>query len=499
MTFTPMDLIGQFILCKTRDAIPEGWNIRQHGKWHLGSHPTLPVADILAADSSRIGWLLGWAISPDGVMVKQTCSFKMRPDDANTSEQFESALYDHGGRWAAVFLAPALHRLYLDACGSLAAVFSPRHEIVASTPTLVPYSKGCDDDHELAKTVMISGQDCGYPFGLTPRRHVERLLPNHFLDFETWESIRHWPIGEFAEIHDTESAVSEFVALLKKQIATVARLGSFYLPLTGGRDSRVLLACSREVLRNCTLFTVAMPTGAAKLDCLIAKKMSRRIGLNHKILHFERTSKEEQYLFSYRTGRCVDGLSIHAARIFQKLDPQRLIFLGAAGELGRSYHWRRGDTKSSIISAEDLLQRLVRLLPGVSGSRIRARAQEWLEALPLRNALSVWGLLYNEQYNGRWVGPKEYGYTPNRFRMWPFCHRRAVEIMLSLPADYRQDLRFEHDVIKNQWPELLQFPFNWPMGWRKGIFFIARRVQLVWKRLSRYTLSPAPTNGSGGR
>lgn len=486
MTLTPMDLIGQFILCKSRDAIPEEWNIRQHGEWHLGSHPTLPVTDILAADSSRIGWLLGWAISPDGVMVKQTCSFNVRPDNANISEQIESALYDHGGRWAAVFLAPALHRLYLDACGSLAAVFSPRHEIVASTPTLVPYSKGCDDDHELAKTVMISGQDCGYPFGLTPRRHVERLLPNHFLDLETWESVRHWPTGEFAEIHNTESAVSEFAALLKNQIAAVARLSPFYLPLTGGRDSRVLLACSKEALQSCNLFTVEMPTDAAKLDCQIVKKMSRRLGLGHRVLSFERATHDELDVFSYRTGRCVDGLALNYAHVFQQLDTKLPMFWGAAGEMGRSYHWRRGDTNSSLISAEDLLQRLVRLLPGVSGSRIRTRAQEWLEALPLRNALSVWGLLYNEQYNGCWVGPKEYGYTHNRFRMWPFCHRRSIEIMLSLPADYRQDLRFEPDVIKSQWPELLQFPFNWPMGWRKGIFFIARRAQLVWKRLSRH-------------
>lgn len=483
MTFTPMDLIGQFILCKTRDAIPEGWNIRQHGEWHLGSHPTLPVTDILAADSSKIGWLLGWPISPDGVMVKQACSFNVQPNDANDAERLESALYDYGGRWAAIFLQPDLQRFYLDACGSLAAVFSPRHEILAATPTLVPYSKGCDDDHELAKTVMIPGRDCGYPFGLTSRRHVERLLPNHFLDFETWESVRHWPTGEFAEIHDTERAVSEFAALLKKQISAVARLGSFYLPLTSGRDSRVLLACSKEALRSCNLFTVEMPTDATKLDCQIVKKMSRRFGLTHMVLPFERATQNDLDVFSYRTGRCVDGLALNYAPVFQQLDTKLPMFWGTAGELGRSYHWRRGDTKSSKISAEDLLQHLTRLLPGVSGSRIRTRAQKWLEALPLRNALSVWGLLYNEQYDGCWIGPKEYGYTYNCFRLWPFCHRRSIEIMLSLPADYRQNLRFERDVIESQWPELLRFPFNWPMGWRKLLLFMRRRTKLVLKRL----------------
>lgn len=494
MTLTPMDLIGQFILCKSRDAIPEGWNIRQHGKWYLGSHPTLPVTDILAADSSRIGWLLGWPISLDGVMVKQACSFNLRPDDTNISEQFESALYDYGGRWAAIFLQPDLQRFYLDACGSLAAVFSPRHEILASTPTLVPYSKGCDDDHELAKTVMIPDREYGYLFGLTPRRHVQRLLPNHFLDLETWESVRHWPTGEFAEIHNTERAVSEFTALLKKQIAVVTRLGPFYLPLTGGRDSRVLLACSRDVLRSCTLFTVAAPTRGAKLDCQIVKKMSRRFGLRHQVLPFERATQDELKSLHYRTGRCVDTLSTHYTRVFQRLDPSRPMFMGVAGELGRSFHWRRGDSESSRISAEDLVQHLDRLLHGLTGSQVQDRAQQWLEGLPVRNAMSVWGLLYNEQYNGCWIGPYEYGYAHNCFRLWPFCHRKAIEIMLSLPADYRQDLRFERDVIESQWPELLRFPFNWPMGWRKGVFFIERRTKLVLKRLF-----PESRNRSGAR
>jgi len=482
MRFSPKELVGQFILCRNSEFIPEDWVVRKQGEWCLGTHPTLPVIDIHATDLSIVGWFLGWPISPQGVLLQETVNFPIHSSTADASLVIERSLYEYGGRWAAVSLVSSIQRFYLDACGSLAAVFSPRHEIVASTPSLIPYSNGCVNDQELIEDVMVAGEDCGFPFGLTPRRFIERLLPNHFLDLRNWNGIRHWPVKDFEIIHDTKLAVTEFAELLKKQIAAVATARPYCLPLTAGRDSRVLLACSKESLSVDSLFTVEMPTKAAALDCQIVRRMAHKLGLNHQVLPFSGASPEELDLFSFRTGYCVDGLSLHYSKIFQWLNPQHPLFWGAAGELGRSYHWRSGDSEFSEITVDDLLKRLSRLLPGAKGSQVASKAQVWLENMPVSSALSVWGLMYNEQYNGCWVGPKEYGYTHNCFRIWPFCHRRLIEIMLSLPTEYRRQNKFEIDVIESQWRELLEYPFNWPMGWRKAVFFLARRVQSRWRR-----------------
>ena len=68
-------------------------------------------------------------------------------------------------------------------------------------------------------------------------------------------------------------------------------------------------------------------------------------------------------------------------------------------------------------------------------------------ALPVRNALTTWGLLYNEEFNGCWFGPLLYS-LETRTPIFPFCHRRILEITLSLPADYRRANRMPEDLIR---------------------------------------------------
>ena len=62
-----------------------------------------------------------------------------------------------------------------------------------------------------------------------------------------------------------------------------------------------------------------------------------------------------------------------------------------------------------------------------------------------------------------------------RFLMYPLNSRRIYEKMLSLPQDYRREERLPEDLIRLKWPELLEFPFNEPVGLLK-LEFQARRT-----------------------
>ena len=209
MTLSPDDLVGQFILCKSADLVPPGWARRSHGPWFLGTHPSLPVFDVSAADSSMIGWLLGWAISPQAQLVNGGVQFALSPCGADAPGRFESSLYAYGGRFAAAMLTDRVSRFYLDPCGSLAAVFCPEQCIVASTPSLVSCVRDPEEENrrELVQAMNLAKLDSGCAFGLTPRRSVERLLPNHFLNLDTWGAERHWPIGEIRTNLDVRDSV----------------------------------------------------------------------------------------------------------------------------------------------------------------------------------------------------------------------------------------------------------------------------------------------------
>ncbi len=481
MTLTPMDLVGQFILCRTKDAVPEGWHVRHSGDWYLGTHPALPVVDILGADSSWIGWLLGWAISPEGHLVKESVQFDIASHNACAADQFEFCLYEYGGRFSGVCLLESSQRFYLDPIGSLAAVYCASQSIVASTPTLIPLSSDTAENSQFVRQMGIPERDPSWcPLGTTPRRNVERVLPNHFVDLQNWQTVRHWPTGDIPTTADVSSAVGELVGLLKRNISALAQEHMLHMSLTAGRDTRMLLACARDHSHTVNFVTLRLDAsqdrvGQTALDCRIAKRIARACDLDHVLLHFRELSSAELEQWLFRTGGCT-GLAASIRSVYGMLDKRRLLLHGAAGELGRGFHWRPGDTESSRIHPNDLLAK--RGIPFTPA--IEQRARRWLDGLRVTNALTIWGLLYNEEFNGCWLAPRHYGVAPYALRICPFSHQRLVEIMLSLPTDYRRANRLPEDVLRREWPQLLKLPFNWPIGIRRYV----HAVQWRWKRLS---------------
>src|ERR1700736_5462510 len=119
------ELVGQFMLGRSQAPIQDCWSIRRSGSWVLASHPRLPIIDLVVPDASHLGWLLGYPIHPSGILLKSAFQVPVSPLGPLEPEQFENHLYTLGGRFAAVYLCPSRPRMYLDPCGSLAAVFCP--------------------------------------------------------------------------------------------------------------------------------------------------------------------------------------------------------------------------------------------------------------------------------------------------------------------------------------------------------------------------------------
>jgi len=468
-------LIGQFLLCQTENYIPENWNIRRSGSWCLGFHPDLPVIEILASDSSSIGWLLGYAVDSNGLLLKKNLQMSVSPQDSSAASQLESSLYDFGGRFAAIFLTANISRVYLDAIGSLSMVFCARQQIAASSTALIPYSEDCGDNYELINSLDIPRKDNWYPFGSTPRHSVERLLPNHFLDLNNWQSTRHWLTEEITPTQDIDNSIYEMGSLIKKNIAAFAENSPVYMALTAGRDSRMLLACAREYLQNIEFFTIRTPGKGGKLDCEVASAIAKRHRLNHRIIEIQQVTETELNEWLYRVGNCVAGNSWKNVRTLKQLDSSRGLLLGLGGEVGRSLYWRVSDTESTDISPKELLRRID--VPGTL--YLKEQSNKWLSNLPIKNTLTVLDIVFIEQRLGCWSGPQQYGNVNNAFRISPFSHRKIMEIMLSLPSEYKRYQMLANDLIKSFYPELLRFPFNEPIGIKRYFWLLKNVDKLI--------------------
>jgi hypothetical protein len=457
-----VDLPGQFLLGRSESLAPGGWAVRRSAGWCLATHPTLPVLEIRAREGALLGWLLGYPIGPDGTLLSADSLLPFALSVRDGASQFERALYALGGRFAAVFGLPWTPRVYLDPCGSLAVVFCPEEGIVTSNPMLIPYSEKTRANAGLIE--VIGRADLGYyPYGLTPRCGIERLLPNHVLDLSTWEASRHWPSSEdLATMKDTAVAVSEIASILERQITAVVRGRPTYIALTGGRHTRMMLACAQRHLDSVTFFTMQVPGAEARLDVDIAKQMAKRFGLAHETLPWDEPTRSDLDEWLYRTGGCVVGDPAQAVRILRQLDPGRGVLSGIAGSVADADWWTKRQLRARTVSVDDLLN-AYRLPPM---SNISERVGRWLSGLPTRNTLDVLGLRSLEQRLAGWGGPQEYGYAGDAFVLSPYCHRRIVQLKLTLPEDYRWRDQLHVDLLNLRWPQLLMVPFDKSYGFR---------------------------------
>jgi hypothetical protein len=460
----PADMVGQFLLGKTEVQALASWSKQQIGRWILHWHPRLPVTQIRSKDGSDVGWLMGIAVDAEGQVLPALWQLGFNCNEADSADRFESALNGLGGRFAAVFLTSRNQRFYLDASGSLAAVYCEEHQVVASSCNLVLQVGDLQQNFALVQAFGLPQRDGYFPFELTPWSGIARLLPNHYLDLNNWVRKRHWPNGRLLDpTRHPDEVIHDIARLVEAFISGVTKLAAAQIPLTAGYDTRVLLACSRPSLRSIHFFTSPIPDVNARMDCAYGRRIARKFGLDYSALTWKNASEQEIESWIYRTGTCVVDRITRCTRTDQQLDPARFTLLGVGGEVGRGYFWLPDDVPSRPISGDELVQRFK--FPPVEV--VIQEASNWLNQLPTSDLLEKLDLFYIEQRLGCWAGPAMYGPLYDRFLMYPFNSRRIYELMLSLPQDYRREERMPIDLIRLKWPELLEFSFNEPLGWLK--------------------------------
>jgi hypothetical protein len=476
MDIEPQILQGQFVLTQDAARIPPSWAQRQHHGWILGSHPNLPISDLCLPDDAWIGWVVGHPLT-DTALAPQRIPVAAEADrDPAPLEAFLATL---GGRYVALVLTDSYQRVYLDSCGSMSAVYSSVAGMVASTPTLIDTADH-PWDTDLMDALKMPASGLWYPFGLTSKRNVWRLIPNHYLDLATWQTKRYWPTElDFYGQSDPATAIRTIVATTTHILEGVARDRPIYLTLTAGRDSRMILACAKSVLDRARFFTFTIRRDTA--DAHIARRLARRHGLKHQELPKEYATEAQIRSWLLQTGQSVGGEIAKVHPTVRHLDRSHMLMTGMAGEVGRGFYWRATDTPTSRLTATELLNRCSLPLH----ERFVPEAQRWLDAIPTTNAFFILDLLYWEQRLGAWAGPQGYGgdAAGSMWQVFPLGHRTTFTAMLSLPVAYRQQQQLPIDMCRTAWPELLDLPFNQFSGFWRYPRRVAKYILLTGRKL----------------
>jgi hypothetical protein len=437
--------------------VPEHWLSDSIGRWLLRSDPALPVIRLDDEDGTSIGWMLGYPISNGGVLVSEK-TLTLSREVTRAEPSIENFIYSFGGRFAVAIIAGQSPRFYLDPCGSLSAVFSGDKRIVASTPGLIPYDKGTPDRLRLARGIGIPETNAMYTLELTPRRGIDRLLPNHCLNLNTWQANRHWPRSLLSEPINVEEATGQIARVVKRNILAIAGRAKTRLALTAGKDSRMLLSCAKDLADSIECLTIRIGDSSSQIDCETASEIAREFALRHTLLSQATPTADDldewMYRISYSTGE-IRGLSC-ATTMKTLAGHDYALLKGNVGEVARGFYWFDDDSENSVIPPE----RLAFHCHCPPHEEVLSRARRWLEMAPVSDSLQLLDLFYIEQRLGCWAGVWPYADCEAGFNIFPMCHRDVIERMLRLPTAYRRSGRLMQDIIAREWPELLRWPFN---------------------------------------
>lgn len=488
---------GQFVLGRGEVRYPEGWLTERAGSWVLARHPSLPGIRMTDSGGRALGWMLGFPIDSGGELLRGGGELRLPWPPGGFDDGVEPFVYGHGGRFLAAFVEGERKRLYLDPLGSLSIVYCAHQEVVASTPGLIPHDDRTGDNVALAKELGIPFTNAKYPLGSTPRHNVERLLPNHYLDLDAWAAVRHWPAEPLRDDGSVEAAAAAVAGIVKRQIAAVVSRTPAYLRLTSGGDSRMLLSCSKGVADRLVLFTVPIRGDIARVDVDVARRIAKRFGLRHFVPAYRESSKEDLDDYMARIGYSTGELrGWQSTSMFRQADPSYAQLDGALGALDRGQYYKPGDTESSAVSPERLMRDCCQ---GPCTERTLPPLRRWLESAPKMNTFQLLDLFFVEQEMGAWAGilPYAEGGDPG-FLLYPMCHREVVTRMMTLPTEYRRNgyLQYERprrgtppfmkEIISKEWPELLEWPFNTPVGTMKILLDAKSLYIKLRKKAGRY-------------
>ncbi|CAA6805131.1 MAG: Unknown protein [uncultured Thiotrichaceae bacterium] len=459
-TFSPNTLIRQYVICQRLSLIPEGWIRESLGEFWLGVHPDLPVNHGLSENSRFRVCFLGDVIDP--FAGKFNCpSLEDHPQVIQSFDDFEAYLHRLSGRFVCVVTNGESTRIYLDASGSLPLVFDVSQQIASSSLMVIPYGGEVDDDSALIELFKFHQQNGIYPFGLTPRKKIKRVLPNHYLCLDSWCVIRHWPSCSFKKEPDRTDLAEKVGGLLESTISTILKQGyKPYMSLTAGVDSRTLLACTLPKYRqNIHYFTWELPDATAMQDVATASSVSRGCGVKYSSYPYKVAKRKDQLKWLYRTSLSIGevrGQSITTT--VSQMDAKQPYIAGNVSLITLGKYWREGDDKLETLAAKDVVQRL--RIP--ESASILQAAEEWLSSLPSLSVREVTDLLYLEQRVGCWGSEIGSGHADGPFHIYPLSNRKIFEWSLQAQGSQveRSQKALFTGVIRLKSPDLLRWAFN---------------------------------------
>jgi hypothetical protein len=456
----------QFLLCRSRITALSDWNLTllKEGLC-LYTHPDL---DCIRKEYKQVEiCLLGYLVDP---RYPERSNEDILSDIITNSDSFSSFLeqtkvctgqfvfiYINGPTICTIHDALALREIYYCTsynrviCGSqpniLKEYSDPSLDITTDKAILEFYK---DDLRQIRSGRFWVGDETYFD-------GIKHLLPNHYLDITTLKVKRYWPRERLASV-ELDIAVVRSCAFLQGALKSMAKRNELMMAVTGGTDSRTLLAASKDLCHNIYYFINKHENLNEKHpDIYIPTAIFKKINVKFHIHELEGdVDPDFKRIFLGNTFLSSDKVLSAIYNIYYKQHGHRINVLGV-GEIGRTFF---GDEPKRMDGFY-----LARSMKIKDSSYAVKQCQTWLDnTLPIarRYGINTMTLLLWEQLLGNWgaVGNSESDIAIEEID--PFNSHYLYETLLGVDkkyARYGEGIVFR-EMIRYMWPELLEHPIN---------------------------------------
>ena len=303
-----------------------------------------------------------------------------------------------------------------------------------------------------------------FPGKVTLYENVFHLTANHYIDMKTFEIIRYWPKERLATT-DIDSGI-HYCSKILEGIMTSAtnRFKKVAFGITSGLDTRILLSVSNSVAKKIQFFTHTHngldDTGS---DIIISRKILSDLNLNHIVFYHKDSINQsfESIFYKNVTAARIPKL-FNADTIYRytkNSNDDLLVVNGNCSEITRNFF--------RLFQFFKLDAKTLCVLSSMSKSKVAYKEfSKWLSDIKYAADLgfNLLDLFYWENRNGNWSAMSYSEYDIAFESLSPFNCRSLLETALGIDKKLRfpPDYEFHKELIKYNWPELLNYPINPP-------------------------------------
>ncbi len=288
---------------------------------------------------------------------------------------------------------------------------------------------------------------------ITPIDKLYKLTPNHYYSTFSQKMIRFFPLKKIKR-KSVKVNASVCQIKLSRSLISMSKRRRLAIGLTAGWDSRLILACCRDIIEKVDLYTVNYYNEASRIDIDIAQKLSNIANKDLYIIDSKKTSPESiQKGSTYHEGSSTHLSSTNLGR--RKFDSHYIIN-GNVSEIGRNYY----QPVPKILNASDLAY----MSSFNEGEFENLIFQNWLnDVKPIEKlGYNISDFLYWEHKMPNWAGREKSVTNLYQINISPFNNRNILNHILEVPSKKR-DKHFNklyYTIVENVWAELNTIPYN---------------------------------------